>query len=109
MSEAQTMPLDDGLPTTVPAERVWEASWGYSRAVRIGSRIEVSGTSAMMPSGTVFGVGDAYAQTRYVLDVIRGGIDSALLGLGRSSVGELTSADVVVPNGFLRVLGTGPG
>ena len=43
-----------------------------------------------------------------VLDVIRGGIDSAMLGLGRSSVAELTPADVIVPKGFARELGTGP-
>lgn len=41
-----------------------------------------------------------------VLDVLRGGIDSALLGLGRSSVHELTADDVVVPPGFVRPLGT---
>lgn len=55
---------------TVPAERVWEAAWGYSRAVRIGSRVEVSGTSAMTPEGVVFGAGDAYEQARYILSVI---------------------------------------
>jgi pre-mycofactocin synthase len=43
-----------------------------------------------------------------VLDILRGGIDSALLGLGRSSVRELTAADVVIPPGFARVLGAGP-
>jgi L-lactate dehydrogenase (cytochrome)/glycolate oxidase len=42
-----------------------------------------------------------------VLDILRGGIDSALLGLGRSSVGELTADDVVVPPGFTRTLGAG--
>lgn len=42
-----------------------------------------------------------------VLDVIRGGIDSALLGLGRGSVAELTREDVVIPDGFLRALGAG--
>jgi isopentenyl diphosphate isomerase/L-lactate dehydrogenase-like FMN-dependent dehydrogenase len=40
-----------------------------------------------------------------VLDVLRGGIDSALLGLGRSSVQELTRDDVVIPPGFTRTLG----
>lgn len=40
-----------------------------------------------------------------VLDIMRGGIDSALLGLGRSSVSELNSADVLVPEGFVRRLG----
>ena len=35
-----------------------------------------------------------------VLDILRGGVDSALLGLGRSSVHELDRSDVVVPPGF---------
>jgi heme/flavin dehydrogenase (mycofactocin system) len=41
-----------------------------------------------------------------VLDILRGGIDSALLGLGRASVHELTPDDVVVPPGFTRALGS---
>ncbi len=41
-----------------------------------------------------------------VLDVLRGGIDSALLGLGRSSVHELTADDVMIPPGFLRPSGS---
>lgn len=40
-----------------------------------------------------------------VLDVIRGGIDSALLGLGHSSIHDLSPADLVIPDGFARVLG----
>lgn len=39
-----------------------------------------------------------------VLDILRGGIDSAVLGLGRSAVTDLTSNDVVVPPGFTRTL-----
>jgi len=40
-----------------------------------------------------------------VLDILRNGIDSALLGLGRSSVHEVNRDDVVIPPGFLRSLG----
>jgi heme/flavin dehydrogenase (mycofactocin system) len=40
-----------------------------------------------------------------VLDILRGGIDSALLGLGHSSVHDLTPDDVLVPDGFVRALG----
>jgi L-lactate dehydrogenase (cytochrome)/glycolate oxidase len=40
-----------------------------------------------------------------VLDVLRGGIDSALLGLGKSHVNELRRDDIVVPEGFTRRLG----
>nr|WP_018636431.1 pre-mycofactocin synthase MftD [Parafrankia elaeagni] len=41
-----------------------------------------------------------------VLDVLRNGIDSTLLALGRSSVHELTPDDVLVPAGFTRTLGS---
>jgi len=40
-----------------------------------------------------------------VLDIFRNGIDSALLGLGRSSVHDLSRDDVIIPPGFLRSLG----
>ncbi len=40
-----------------------------------------------------------------VLDVLRGGIDSALLGLGKSSIHELGPDDLVIPDGFTRRLG----
>jgi len=42
-----------------------------------------------------------------VLDIMRGGIDSTLLGLGRASVHELSPDDVIVPPGFTRTLGAG--
>jgi len=41
-----------------------------------------------------------------VLDILRGGIDSALLALGHSSIHDLTPDDVVIPPGFTRSLGT---
>ena len=40
-----------------------------------------------------------------ILDIFRNGIDSALLGLGRSSVHDLSRDDVIIPSGFLRSLG----
>nr|WP_296765961.1 pre-mycofactocin synthase MftD [Rhodococcus sp. (in: high G+C Gram-positive bacteria)] len=40
-----------------------------------------------------------------VLDILRGGVDSAVLGLGHSSVHDLSPADVVMPLGFDRRLG----
>jgi L-lactate dehydrogenase (cytochrome)/glycolate oxidase len=41
-----------------------------------------------------------------VLDILRGGIDSALMGLGHSSVTDLSPKDLIVPEHFGRTLGT---
>ncbi len=43
-----------------------------------------------------------------VFDILRGGIDSALMGLGRASVHDLTRDDILVPAGFARALGVPP-
>jgi pre-mycofactocin synthase len=45
------------------------------------------------------------ASVENVLDVLRGGIDSAVLGLGHSSIHELSRDDVVIPSGFAWALG----
>ena len=47
----------------------WEALAGYARAVRVGERILVSGTTANGPNGVV-GAGDPAAQARQILDII---------------------------------------
>ncbi|MGV0626125.1 pre-mycofactocin synthase MftD [Mycolicibacter minnesotensis] len=44
-----------------------------------------------------------------VLDILRGGIDSALMGLGRASVHDLTPDDILIPAGFARALGVPTG
>ncbi len=56
--------------TRVPAGRLWGPIVGYSRAVRRGDLVEVSGTSATLPDGSVVAPGDAYEQARHILHEI---------------------------------------
>jgi aryl-alcohol dehydrogenase-like predicted oxidoreductase/enamine deaminase RidA (YjgF/YER057c/UK114 family) len=60
----------------VDSGSVWEAACGYSRAVRIGSRILVSGTTATHTDGAVVAPGDARAQAVYILDKIAAAMDA---------------------------------
>ncbi len=48
----------------------WESRVGYSRAVKVGHVIEVSGTVATGENGEVIGEGDAYLQTKFILQKI---------------------------------------
>lgn len=48
----------------------WEDIVGYSRAVKIGNTIEVTGTVAVDDQGNIVGTGDAYLQTRFIIEKI---------------------------------------
>jgi enamine deaminase RidA (YjgF/YER057c/UK114 family) len=48
----------------------FEKELGFSRAVRVGSHITISGTAAIGPDGKTFGVGDPAKQTRRIFEIV---------------------------------------
>ena len=55
----------------------WEAIAGYSRAVKIGNVIHVSGTTATGDDGQTVGIGDPYAQTVFIIQKIERALKQA--------------------------------
>jgi enamine deaminase RidA (YjgF/YER057c/UK114 family) len=76
----------------------WEQMAGYSRAVRVGRQIFVSGTTASDASGAVQHGGDAAAQARYIIRKI----EAALVEAGASL------ADVVRTRIYVREIADWP-
>ena len=55
----------------------YERIAGYSRAVRIGNAVHVSGTTATEGADTVIGIGDSAAQTRFIIEKIERALNEA--------------------------------
>ena len=79
---------------------------GVRRGSDVVKAVALGAKAVMIGRAYLWGLAaNGQAGVENVLDVLRGGIDSALLGLGKSHVSELTRDDVVAPDGFYRTLG----
>jgi len=107
----------DGTPATIRALPAVSEAVGDQIEVLLDGGVRRGGdvVKALALGAKAVMIGRAYlwglaangqAGVENVLDILRGGIDSALLGLGHSSIHELTAADLVIPPGFARSLGT---
>ncbi len=83
---------------------------GIRRGSDVVKAVALGAKAVMIGRAYLWGLGaGGQAGVENVLDVIRGGIDSALLGMGRSSVHDLVPGDILVPEGFRRTLGVPDG
>jgi pre-mycofactocin synthase len=109
----------DGTPATIRALPAIAAAVGDQVEIVLDGGVRRGGdvVKAVALGARAVMIGRAYlwglaangqAGVENVLDILRGGIDSALLGLGHSSVHDLTPADLVIPPEFTRTLGAGP-
>ena len=79
---------------------------GVRRGSDVVKALALGARAVMIGRAYLWGLAaEGQAGVENVLDVLRGGIDSALLALGRSDVSELERSDVVAPDDFFRRLG----
>jgi pre-mycofactocin synthase len=81
---------------------------GIRRGSDVVKAVALGAKAVMIGRAYLWGLAaNGQAGVENVLDILRSGIDSALLGVGRSSVKELSREDILVPDGFERRLGVG--
>ena len=82
---------------------------GVRRGSDVAKALALGARAVMIGRAYLWGLAaNGQAGVENVLDVLRGGLDSAVLGLGHRSVTELSPADFYIPPGFRRELGAGP-
>ncbi|MCY4673048.1 MAG: RidA family protein [Bacteroidetes bacterium] len=90
--------MEDSEPLAVPERQTvssgtaWEAKYGYTRAVRVGRHVHVSGTTATDSRGEIVGEGDAHEQAQHIFTIIT----EALQKLGSSLTDVVRTRTYVV-------------
>jgi pre-mycofactocin synthase len=106
----------DGTPATIRALPAVAAAVGGQVEVLLDGGIRRGGDvvkavalgakAVMIGRAYLWGLADnGQAGVENVLDILRSGIDSDLLGLGKATIGDLTPDGIVIPPGFTRTLG----
>ncbi|MGW4478876.1 pre-mycofactocin synthase MftD [Rhodococcus triatomae] len=79
---------------------------GIRRGSDVVKALALGARAVMIGRAYLWGLAaNGQAGVENVLDILRGGVDSAVLGLGHSNIADLSAADLVVPDGFRRDLG----
>lgn len=81
--------------TNVSSGTEWEPRYGYSRAVRVGDRVVVTGTTATLPGGGHVPAGDVFGQTKQILANIEAALRTAGATLGDVVRTRIYVVDVV--------------
>jgi isopentenyl diphosphate isomerase/L-lactate dehydrogenase-like FMN-dependent dehydrogenase len=80
---------------------------GIRRGSDVVKAVALGAKAAMIGRAYLWGLAaNGQAGVENVLDILRAGIDSGLMGLGQTSVQDLTANDLVIPPDFERNLGT---
>jgi isopentenyl diphosphate isomerase/L-lactate dehydrogenase-like FMN-dependent dehydrogenase len=83
---------------------------GVRRGSDVVKALALGARAVMIGRAYLWGLAaNGQAGVENVLDILRSGVDSALLGLGLSSIHELSPDQVIVPHSFHRTLGAPPG
>jgi pre-mycofactocin synthase len=79
---------------------------GIRRGSDVVKAVALGATAVMIGRAYLWGLAaNGQAGVENVLDLLRSGIESALLGLGHASIHDLSAEDLVIPDGFTRRLG----
>jgi heme/flavin dehydrogenase (mycofactocin system) len=79
---------------------------GIRRGSDVAKALALGARAVMIGRAYLWGLAaNGQAGVENVFDILRGGLDSAVLGLGHSSVHQLSPRDLVIPDGFPRTLG----